>query len=143
MKTPTLVCMTLITGLLAAEPLIPPILNQVPTSVPVPHPAARMAVETEIVARLRPSLPSFSRVSPPVVMPNYQQLVKVGDEERLPFTISISNHFVQQSSVTGYVRVSDNAIFIYRPEMTDHVRSTLDPRFAPVKGMSTQPDKQT
>ncbi|OYU59368.1 MAG: hypothetical protein CFE30_25890 [Bradyrhizobium sp. PARBB1] len=143
MKPPTLVCLTLITGLLAAEPIIPPVLNQVPTSVPVPYPSARMAVETEVVARLRPSLPSFSRVSPPVVMPNYQQLVKVRDEERLPFTISISNHFGQQSGVTGYVRVSDNAIFIYRPEKTDHIRSTLDPRFAPVKGTRIGADTQT
>jgi hypothetical protein len=143
MKPPTLVCLTLLTGLLAAEPIIPPVLNQVPMSAPVPYPSARMAVETEIVARLRPSLPAFSRVSPPVVMPSYQQLVKVGDEERLPFTISISNHFKPQSSVTGYVRVSDNAIFIYRPEKTDHIRSTLDPRFAPVNGTRIQADKQT
>ncbi len=143
MKKPTLVCLTLITGLLAAEPLIPPILNQVPMSAPVPHPAARMAVETEIAARLRPSLPAFSRVSPPIVMPSYQELVKVGDEERLPFTISISNHFQPQSGVSGYVRLSDNAIFIYRPEKTDHIRSTLDPRFAPVNGTRIGADTQT
>lgn len=143
MKKPALVCLILVTGLLAAEPLIPPILNQVPMSAPVPHATARMAVETEIVSRLRPSLPAFSRVSPPIVMPSYQQLVKVGDEERLPFTISISNHFKPQSGVSGYVRVSDNAIFIYRPEKTDHIRSTLDPRFAPVKGTRVEADKQT
>ncbi len=143
MKKPTLVCLILVTGLLAAEPLIPPILNQVPTSIPVPHAMARMAVETEIVSRLRPSLPSFSRVSPPIVMPSYQQLVKVGDEERLPFSISISNHFQSQSGVSGYVRLSDNAIFIYRPEKTDHIRSTLDPRFAPVKGTKVGADTQT
>lgn len=144
MKPPTLVCLTLVTGLLAAEPLVPPILNLAPPPAPpVAHPAARAMVEAEIVARLRPSLPAFSRVSPPIVMPTYQQLVKVGDEERLPFTISISNHFAQQSSVTGYVRVSDNAIFIYRPEKTDHIRSTLDPRFAPVKGTKGGPEPQT
>ena len=149
MKPQTLVCLTLITGLMAAEPVaplvapsgVPPVLNL--PAPPVPHAAACALVETEIVSRLRPTLPPFSRVSPPMVIPSYQQLVKVGNEERLPFTISISNHFQQQDSVSGYVRLSDNAIFIYRPDKTDHIRSTLDPRFAPVKGKEATTEKQT
>ena len=36
----------------------------------------------------------------------------------------------KEAVVTGYVRISDNAIFISRPEKKDHIRSTLDPRFA-------------
>jgi hypothetical protein len=35
------------------------------------------------------------------------------------------------AEVTGYARIADNAIFISRPEKKDHIRSTLDPRFAP------------
>ena len=48
-------------------------------------------------------------------------------EERLPFTVTMLG---KEAVVTGYVRISDNAIFISRPEKKDHIRSTLDPRFA-------------
>ncbi len=43
------------------------------------------------------------------------------------------------AEVTGYARIADNAIFISRPEKKDHIRSTLDPRFAPPKEIRTEP----
>ena len=140
MKILTPICLAIVTGILAAEPSVPAGLVPNVVSPAVPNAAARAAVETEIVARLRPSLPPFSRVSPPIVLPNYQSVARVGSEERLPFTVSI---FHGGAGVSGYVRLSDNAIFIFRPETNDYTRSTLDSRFAPVTGTRIEPVKPT
>lgn len=59
----------------------------------------------------------------------------VAGEERLPFTVAMRG---REAEVSGYVRVSDNAIFISRPEKKDHIRSTLDPRFAPPEKSQTK-----
>jgi hypothetical protein len=45
------------------------------------------------------------------------------------------------AEVTGYVRIAANAIFISRPEKKDHIRSTLDPRFAPQREAVIIPKK--
>ena len=140
MKKLTPICLAIVTGILAAEPSVPAGLAPNVVSPAVSNAAARAAVETEIVARLRPSLPPFSRVSPPVVLPNYQSIAQVGNEERLPFTVSISRG---GDGVSGYVRLSDNAIFIFRPETNDHIRSSLDPRFAPITRATIEPVKPT
>ena len=47
----------------------------------------------------------------------------------------------KEAAVTGYVRIADNAIFLFRPEKKDHIRSTLDPRFAPPKEVRIEPEK--
>ena len=44
----------------------------------------------------------------------------------------------KEAAVTGYVRIADNAIFLFRPEKKDHIRSTLDPRFAPPVKMAVE-----
>jgi hypothetical protein len=46
-----------------------------------------------------------------------------------------------RDSVTGYVRIAANAIFLSRPEKKDYIRSTLDPRFAPQREIRTEPQK--
>jgi hypothetical protein len=46
-----------------------------------------------------------------------------------------------RDSVTGYVRIAANAIFLSRPEKKDYIRSTLDPRFAPPKAVTIEPEK--
>lgn len=62
----------------------------------------------------------------------------VDGEERLPFTVTMLG---KEAAVTGYVRIADNAIFLFRPEKKDHIRSTLDPRFAPPKEVRIEPEK--
>jgi hypothetical protein len=130
MKTKILPCLAALTGLLSAEPRLvqaPIDLNLVPVSNPEPNAPARMAVMTQIVARLQPaSMPPFSRAT--ISHPHYRAVELVDGEERLPFTVQMLESRV---TVTGYVRIADNAIFIFRPEKKDHIRSTLDPRFAP------------
>lgn len=74
------------------------------------------------------------------VLPSYQVVERVENEERMPFTVSIQR---PSSSLSGYVRLSDNAIFIFRPETKDYIPSTLDPRFAPPKEIRIEPVKPT
>ena len=71
-------------------------------------------------------MPPFSRAT--MSYPSYRAVELVDGEERLPFTVKMLG---SRDSVTGYVRIADNAIFLFRPEKKDHIRSTLDPRFAP------------
>ena len=137
---PTLFCLAIVTGLLAADPLFVQIPNSGPVSKPEPLNAAQMAVQTTIVSRLQPSYPKFSRAMPMPAIPSYQVVERVGNEDRLPFTVSIR---WPQLSVSGYVRISDNAIFIFRPETKDYIPSMLDPRFGPAKEVRIEPVKST
>jgi len=140
MKTKILPCLAALTGLLSAEPRLvqaPIDLNLAPVSNPEPNASARMAVMTQIVARLQPaSMPPFSRAT--ISYPRYRAVELVDGEERLPFTVKMLG---SRDSVTGYVRIADNAIFLSRPEKKDHIRSTLDPRFAPQREIRTEPQK--
>lgn len=136
---PTLVYLAIVSTLLAAEPLT----IQPPGSVPVSKPdvldAARMAVQTTIVSRLQPSYHTFSRASPMPALPFYQIVERFENEDRLPFTVSIGR---SKLSVSGYVRLMDNAIFIFRPETKTYIPSSLDSRFAPaqeIKNVSVKP----
>lgn len=140
MKTIVLPCLAALTGLVTAEPTriteqiwLP---NAGILSSPEPNVSARMAVMTQIVARLQPpTLPPFSRAMPVGPFSSFQPVELVDGEERLPFSVQT---FGKGAEVTGYVRVSDNAIFIYRLDKKDHIRSTLDPRFAPPEKSQTK-----
>ena len=142
MKTKILPCLAALTGLLSAEPRLvqaPIDLNLAPASNPEPNAPARMAVMTQIVARLQPAaLPPFSRAIAVTPYPNFRAVELVDGEERLPFTVQMLG---SRDSVSGYVRIADNAIFLFRPEKKDHIRSTLDPRFAPPKEIRIEPEK--
>lgn len=72
--------------------------------------------------------------------PSFRAVELVDGEERLPFTVQMLG---SRDNVTGYVRIADNAIFISRPETKDHIRSTLDPRFAPVTKIVALPEDPT
>lgn len=139
MKTQTLYCLAVLTSVLAAEPY-----TQVPNNAPAPKvgtlAGAQAAVQSQIVSRLQPHYPPFSRALPMPAVAGYQIVQRVENEERLPFTVSISRSLL---SVSGYVRLSDNAIFIFRPETKDYISSVQDPRFAPVKEIQMQPVKPT
>lgn len=75
-----------------------------------------------------------------IPIPSYRAVELVDGEERLPFTVAMLG---SRDTITGYVRIADNAIFISRPEKKDHIRSTLDPRFAPVTKIVALPEDPT
>lgn len=133
MKTKVLPCLAALTGLLSAEPARIVDLKQISNigfiSYAEPNGSARMAVMMQIVSRLQKSqMPPFSRAMPVGPLSIFQPVELVDGEERLPFAVQTLGIGVE---VAGYVRIADNAIFISRPEKKDHIRSTLDPRFAP------------
>lgn len=138
MKTTVLPCLAALTGLLTAEPVRVIDLNVIGISSTEPNAPARTAVMTEIVSRLEPKIAPFSRAMVVIPTPSYRAVELVDGEQRLPFTVSMLG---RGADVTGYVRIADNAIFLFRPEKEDHIRSTLDPRFAPPKELRIEPEK--
>jgi len=142
MKTTVLPCLAALTGLLAAEPRqiieLTPIPNAGLVSNTEPNAPARAAVMTQIVARLHSlKMRPFSRAMAVTPSPSFRPVELVDGEERLPFMVTMRG---RGAEVSGYVRVSDNAIFIHRPEKKDHIRSTLDPRFAPPEKAVAKPE---
>jgi len=142
MKKPILVCLAVLTGILAAEPPNFQLTDGNIVSKDDPNFTAKTAVSTVIIARLNPKMPAFSRAMPTIPMTKYREVQLAENEKRLPFTVSMFGRPPEQS-VTGYVRLSDNAIFIFRPEKKDYISSTLDPRFAPEKEIKVDPKKPT
>jgi len=108
-----------------------------PESKPAPPADARLVVQTQIVARLRSSFPPFSRVAPPQPEALYHDLILADGEQRLPFEVreprALRTSLEPGPSilVSGYVRLSDKAVFIFDPKTQKHIPATLDPRFAP------------
>jgi len=148
MKKKTLLCLAALTGILAAEPGVIQLLDQGilpnagPVSKPDPNATAKAVVMSNIVARLQPTVPRFSRMITPTPFASYGEVQLADNEKRLPFSISMVGAPPEQS-VSGYVRLSDNAIFIFRPGKKDYIRSTQDPRFAPEKEIKVDPKKPT
>ncbi len=94
--------------------------------------AARLAVHRDIVARLAPPRPIFSRVATPVLMPTYEPVRFAGNERRLPFTIHTRNGR-RIEELKGYVRLADQAIFLFDEKTKAYRPASADPRFAAVK----------
>jgi hypothetical protein len=140
MRTPILICLAALTGIFAAEPPSFQLTNGNIISKDDPNFSAKTAVSTVIIARLNPPRPSFSRAMPTIPTTSYEEVQLADNEKRLPFTVKMMFGPPEQS-VTGYVRLSDNVIFIFRPEKKDYIRSTLDPRFAPKKEIRVDPEK--
>ena len=94
-----------------------------------PHSQAKFAVQQEVVAKLMPRRHRFSRAAPRFPSPSFQPPLLVEGEKRLPF--KVVDRFSQESSLAaGYVRLSDNAIFIVDPSSGKHRPIHEDPRFA-------------
>ena len=107
---------------------------------PGPDPQARQAVQTQIVARLHRSVPPFSRVMPPMPEARYHDLILADGEKRLPFevleprrirTLPGTAPAGRAVMVSGYVRLSDQAIFVFDTKTRKHIPAAKDPRFAP------------
>lgn len=126
MKRILLINLAIITTIVATEPAI----NWTPRNQPVTDPVAhaRNAVQWHIAMRLQPKYPPFSRAIAMPPTPQFLAVEEVDQEKRLPFLIKAGHN---NPEVKGYVRLSDNGIFIYRPDTKDYIPSTQDPRFAP------------
>ena len=130
MKTSILALLTIITAAALATPD--------PESKPDPVDAAKLAVQTQIVARLHPEFPGagkyprFSRAgTPEYPSPKYEAPLLVDGEKRLPFTFK-TFQFPKGTTVnlTGYVRLSDQQIFLLDPSTKMYRVAHKDPRFA-------------
>lgn len=111
-------------GLLQAEP-------------PRPSPAedqAKQKVQSEIFAKVSPREISFSRAAPmPREILQFEAQTLVDNEARLPFAIlpRFSGALKSQPVLQGYVRLSDQAIYLLDSAAGRHVPAAQHPRFAP------------
>lgn len=104
-----------------------------------PNPEALQLIQSRIAARLERSFPPFSRVRPPQPQTQFHPELLVDGEKRLPFEVrepAGGRIFLQgadpgpQVLVSGYLRLSDNAIFIFDTKRQQHIPADHDPRFA-------------
>ena len=112
-----------------------------------PLEAAKRAVEIEIVARVvaanpqKWSRPSFSRVQMTrKPRATYQAPLLADGEERLPFSLPLEPHGKNSSILTGYVRLSDQRIFLLDPATKMYRAAQEDPRFAKQPALAAIPE---
>jgi hypothetical protein len=93
---------------------------------------AKRKVATEIYAKVRTMSSSFSRAMPmPSHQLQFQPQMLVKEESRLPFTISRSRGLRREPELQGYVRLSDQTIFLLDSKTGQHRPASEDPRFTP------------
>ena len=93
---------------------------------------AKRKVATEIYAKVNTYHSSFSRSGPaPSHRLEFQPQMLVEKESRLPFTITPSRMLKPTPELQGYVRLSDQAVFLLDPKTGNYRPASEDPRFAP------------
>jgi hypothetical protein len=124
----------LITAALVAKPE--------PTAQPDPVTAAKLAVNEQIVRKIQPARPTFSRAGPRRPSASFSPTQLADGEERIPFTIQelISK---EPKTVSGYVRLTDRKIFLLNPQTGKYHPASEDPRFAPQAAPSKDPKPRT
>ena len=100
-----------------------------------PIQAAQLAVHHQLVAKLRPTHRPFSRAAPRGPSAFFRPTMIVKGEERMPFTIG-DERSKSVKPLTGYVRLSDQKIFLLDAKTGKHQLASKDPRFAPPKDSS-------
>lgn len=137
MKTKTNILMPSLAAILAVT-----LLQASPPAVPVPPlELAKQKVTVEIFHKVSPPARPFSRVGPVSHDSlEFQPELLVDGEARLPFAIRPRvfvirpGHEVKEAppaTLEGYVRLSDQEIFLYVAETKQHVPASQHPRFAP------------
>ena len=93
---------------------------------------AKRKVATEIYSKVNSYSGRFSRSGPtPSHRLEFQPETLVKEESRLPFSISPSRMVTQTPELQGYVRLSDQAVFLLDPKTGNYRPANEDPRFAP------------
>jgi hypothetical protein len=137
MKTKTNVLIPSLAALVAVT-----LLQASPPAVPVPPlELAKQKVNVEIYAKVSPPSRPFSRVGPVSHDSlEFQPELLVDGEARLPFAIRPRVFVIRPgpevkevppATLEGYVRLSDQEIFLYVAETKQHVPASQHPRFAP------------
>ncbi|MCW1923732.1 hypothetical protein OKA05_14290 [Luteolibacter arcticus] len=135
MKTKSsILALVAVTALLQAAP------PQAPASTA--EDLAKRKVATEIYAKVNRMSGSFSRAAPgPSHQLEFQPQMLVKEESRLPFTISPSRNPKVSPQLQGYVRLSDQQIFLLDAKTGKHHPAYEDPRFAPALLPKVEPAK--
>lgn len=106
-----------------------------------PEDLAKRKVATEIYAKVNKQSSPFSRSDlGPSHQLEFQPQMLVEKEARLPFTIVRSRLRDPKATaeIQGYVRLSDQAVFLLDPQTGQHRPASEDPRFAPPQGGQRQ-----
>jgi hypothetical protein len=99
-----------------------------------PEDLAKQKVATEIYAKVSSRSVAFSRADlGPSHQLQFQPQMLVKEESRLPFAISRSRGPKGEPELQGYVRLSDQAIFLLDPKTGQHRLASEDPRFTPTQ----------
>ena len=109
------------------------LLQAAPTEIrPSPEDQAKMKVSSEIYSKVNTYGNRFSRMGPaPSHRLEFQAPTLVKEENRLPFTITPGRNPKVSPQVQGYIRVSDQQIFLLDPKTGNYRPASKDPRFAP------------
>jgi hypothetical protein len=92
---------------------------------------AKQKVATGIYAKVSTMRSSFSRSGPtPSHRLEFQPQTLVKEESRLPFAITPFRMHKATPELQGYVRLSDQAVFLLDPKTGNYRPATEDPRFA-------------
>lgn len=104
-------------------------------------------VNLEIFNKVSPRERPFSRaIAVPRHTLEFQPQQLVGGEARLPFTIrprSLAAEATPATSLEGYVRLSDQEIFLHVAETKAYVPASEHPRFAPKPPAKVDPPRPT
>jgi hypothetical protein len=108
------------------------LLHAAPPQAPVAaEDLAKRKVATEIYAKVNIYSGRFSRVGPVRSHQlQFQPQMLVKEESRLPFTISHTRRPAATPELQGYVRLSDQAVFLLDPATGNYRPASEDPRFA-------------
>jgi hypothetical protein len=107
-----------------------------------PEDQAKMKVSAEIYTKVNTYSGRFSRIGPlPSHRLEFQAPMLVKEETRLPFTISPGRNLTVSPQLQGYVRLSDQQIFLLDPKTGQHRPASEDLRFAPPTPPKIEPAK--
>ncbi|HEY1120967.1 MAG TPA: hypothetical protein VGE67_05185 [Haloferula sp.] len=97
-----------------------------------PEDQAKMKVSTEIYSKVNTYSGRFSRVGPiPSHRLEFQPQMLVKEEPRLPFTITPARNQKVMPQLQGYIRLSDQQVFLLDLKTGNYRPATEDPRFTP------------
>ncbi|MEK7951037.1 hypothetical protein [Luteolibacter soli] len=121
--TSSILALVAVTTLLHAAP---------PQAQPTPEDLAKGKVAVEIYGKVNSMSGRFSRVGPiNSHQLEFQAPMFVKEEKRLPFTITPVRNPKVAVQLQGYIRLSDQEIFLLDQKTGQYLPAREDPRFAP------------
>ncbi|MGJ8642810.1 MAG: hypothetical protein ACSHX9_05340 [Luteolibacter sp.] len=113
-----------------------------PKEAQAPEEIAKAKVNTEILEKISPQRPSFSRSMPiHTYETEFQPQILVNGETRLPFSIQKTSIFQNETFpvvVKGYVRLGDQEIYLHDEKTETDVPAAKHPLFAPAPKAKTK-----